>query len=85
MPKNTRKNGNRIAKGEQKEEIEISQAANGLSKSILLLVEGETEEIYFNKLKQNNLLNNTLSGVSVEIAGNLGNAKKIAKTKQNEY
>ena len=83
MPK--RKDGNRQPKYLLTEEADMNQAANGLAKSILLLVEGDTEEIYFNALKSNKVLTNILSHVTVEIAGNLGNAKKIAKEKQSQY
>lgn len=39
---------------------------DGIGKSILLLVEGETEEAYFEKLKQNPWLKGSLAGVTVE-------------------
>jgi hypothetical protein len=85
MTKTKRKNQDRKPKYQQTEETLNQEKANGLAKNILLLVEGETEEIYFNKLKQNSLLNGSLAGIVVEIVGNLGNAKEIAKAKQEDY
>lgn len=57
----------------------------GIGKSILILVEGETEEDYFESLKQNQWLSNNLAGVKVDVANNLGTAKAIARKRQGDY
>lgn len=51
----------------------------GLGKNILLLVEGETEEVYFEGIKNNSWLRNNLAGIDIEKVGNLGKAKERVK------
>lgn len=63
----------------------IPSHEGGMGKSILLLVEGETEQGYFESLKQNQWLSNNLAGVTVEITGNLGKSMKIARERQGNY
>ncbi len=48
------------------EDLEENGDFGGLSKRLLLLVEGETEEAYFEKLKQNPWVTNRLAGVKIE-------------------
>jgi hypothetical protein len=80
MPKNKRQDRDRKPKYQQDEEqLKEEKAVGGLGKSILLLVEGDTEKVYFEKLKQNSWLNNSLAGVMVEVVGNLGTATKKAE------
>ena len=77
MPKNKRQDRDRKPKYQQDEEqLKEEKAVGGLGKNIVLLVEGDTEKIYFEKLKQNSWLNNSLAGVTVEVVGNLGTATK---------
>jgi hypothetical protein len=55
-------------------EVSISEQAlksGGIAKSILIIVEGDTEKNYFEGLKNNDLLKNQLAGIDVQIKNSL--------------
>ncbi len=75
--KTNRKDRTRIPKYEQTDEyLNENIEKGGLGKNIFLLVEGETEVVYFEKLKQNIWLKNSLAGIVVEKVGDLGASLK---------
>jgi hypothetical protein len=73
--KTKRKDKTRKAKYQQSEhKAEESGDIESLGKSLFLLVEGETEAVYFEKLKQNPHLKQRLAGVDVKSGGNFKSA-----------
>jgi len=75
-----RKDQNRILKYQQTEkQFNEGIEKDGFGKNILLLVEGETEVVYFEKLKQNSWLQNSLAGVKIERLGDLGTMMKYLR------
>lgn len=80
-----RKDKSRKAKYVQDEERLEYESVQNLGKNILLLVEGETEETYFEGIKKNSWFNPNLAGVNIKIVGNLGKAKEEAEKEKNKY
>ncbi len=84
MKSNCRKDKNRKAKYLTVEEGLIEEKSpHILGKNILLLVEGETEESYFQGIKENPWLKNNLAGIEIQLVGNLG--KAIEESKKAKY
>lgn len=79
MSSNKRKDKNRKPKYQQIEDDIVENRMDGLAKNLLLLVEGDTEVAYFEKLKQNSWLNGPLAGVKIEVEGDLKKAKNEAE------
>jgi hypothetical protein len=86
MSNNKRTDKNKkVAKYREINEPFDTPNGNTNGKSILLLVEGETEEVYFDKLRSNQWLANSLSGVIIIKTDNFSKALEITKNKYKNY
>jgi len=72
----------RYKQTEDEQAIYIEKSS--LGKNALLLVEGETEEAYFENLKKNAWLSNSLAGIEIQKIGNLGTALAEIKKYRTE-
>lgn len=75
MAKTKRDDKKKIANYIQ-EDRQTQSKGSILGKSVLLLVEGDTEKAYFENLKQNPWLKNSLSGVTIKIENSYKNSDK---------
>lgn len=82
---NKRNDKTRKPKYVQDEEKLVAEGIQNFGKTILLLVEGETEETYFEGIKKNSWFSPNLAGVNIKIAGNLGKAKEEAEKEKDNY
>lgn len=76
---NKRKDSNRTSKYKQEAEKLGEDSMSALGKNLYLLVEGDTEVAYFEKLKQNLWLKHSLAGVKVEKTHDFATAQGIEK------
>lgn len=82
---NKRNDKNRKPKYVKDEEKLVAESTQNFGKNILLLVEGETEETYFEGIKKNSWFSTNLAGVNIEIVGNLGKAREEAEKEKDNY
>ena len=84
MPNKPPKRDRKTPKYRQDELLE-ENSINNFRKDILLLVKGNTEAAYFDKLRRNSYLDGSLASVKIEVAHDIKTARAIEKDNKEAH